>query len=916
MNEAARKSAAQPEPKPIFSAPALVGACGLAVGVALSAHVWHPVGMLLAATLLCAGFTLVALRYAPRAGWAGAAAVWVCVGMLCAELQPMPQLQRELLRYADGLSRHVTGTVVRSGRLLSLPHGDINTEMESADIRVDAIEDVQPDVARMVPVEGGVRMSVFDPNGERRRGGRPEVDFKPSTWDRSETESVAGDGSLPELRCGDRVDAPMQLREPPRFEDPGVWDYPAYLLSQGVGAHASLAAGRVTVMHAGRATLGCRIQATQQWASRRMDEYAASRANRALPGALRLSRTDAGMLNAMLFGDRSRLDHGLRTAFERTGSFHLFVVSGLHLGIVAGVIFFVLRRMRAPLATNAVLTVALCAGYALLTGWGVPVQRALTMTAVFLAARVLWRQSSVLNALGVAALAVLMLEPHSLFDASFQMTFLALLAIGGLALPIMEHAVRPTLRAADQIAREELDSAMEPRQQQIRVELRMMGEHWAMWMGERTRRWPAALLRAMMRLVELALVGLSIEAVMTLPMALYFHRATVMAIPANVLCVPLIALLLPAAMFTFLASLVSPALAVLPASATALMLHGTTWFVTHVGQLPTADTRIPPPYAWVMVAAGVLMLAAMWAVRRTAKIRAWAAVAAVVAATALTLWPWRAQVTPARLEVTTMDVGQGDSLFVVSPDGHTLLVDAGGPVGGPFAQTAVDIGDEVVSPYLWWRHVRRLDAIALTHAHSDHIGGMSSALRNLRPRELWVGSNPMTPVYRALLDEAAALGVRVRRFKAGDEFVFGGVDVRVLAPEASYVPGPIAVNNDSLVLELAYGRGTALLEGDAEAPSEQAMLAAGRVQPAVLLKVGHHGSRSSSIPEFLAAVRPAEAAISCGRHNPFGHPRMEVVDEFDAARVKLYRTDEMGAATFLLDERGGITATSYQAMPR
>ncbi len=163
------------------------------------------------------------------------------------------------------------------------------------------------------------------------------------------------------------------------------------------------------------------------------------------------------MLNAMLFGDRSRLDRALRTGFERTGSFHLFVVSGLHLGIVAGGIFLLLRRLRVPLLANTLLTLALALGYALLTGWGVPVQRALAMTAIFLVTRLLWRERNVLNALGVAALGVLALAPRSLFDASFQMTFLALLAIGGIAIPLGERSFMPYARGARQIEAVGLD---------------------------------------------------------------------------------------------------------------------------------------------------------------------------------------------------------------------------------------------------------------------------------------------------------------------------------------------------------------------------------------------------------------------------------------------------------------------------
>jgi competence protein ComEC len=253
-----------------------------------------------------------------------------------------------------------------------------------------------------------------------------------------------------------------------------------------------------------------------------------------------------------------------------------------------------------------------------------------------------------------------------------------------------------------------------------------------------------------------------------------------------------------------------------------------------------------------------------------------------------------------------IDVGQGDSLLVITPDGKTLLVDGGGFGGGPRqAPQDFDIGEEVVSPTLWSRGIRHLDAVALTHAHSDHIGGLPAVLRNFHPDELWVGNNPHVAVYKALLAEAAALHVRVRTFRAGDGFAFGSMQVEVLAPFRDYQPGAEPTNNDSLVLHVAYGATSVMLEGDAESPVEDAMVAhanlPGQGLASTLLKVGHHGSITSTRPEFLARVAPQWAVISCGLHNRYGHPREEVLEALEDARVRTLLTEVDGASCFVLN---------------
>jgi competence protein ComEC len=773
----------------------------------------------------------------------------------------------------------------------------------SVDIQVDSIEEVTPDISQMVPMTGGVRINV--------------IADKPTT--NGPASRTAAAGVLVSLKCGDVVEAPMRIKLAERYHDPGAWQYADYLLAQGIGAHASVRASKITPVNQHEASvvtranhaaqLQCRVYAAQSWASGRMLAYAHSTVNRDLPKVLRLTMDDAGMLNAMLFGDRAGLNKTQRVGFERTGSFHLFVVSGMHVGLLAGIVFWLTRRLKLREWLATFVTIVLTFGYALLTGFGAPVQRALFMTTVFLVARLLSRDRNVLNALGAAALGVLVWSPEALFEASFQMTFLAIVAIGGIAVPLGERSFLPYARAANHLWDKWEDMGLPPRLAQFRVMLRLWSETVADVVGDWIRDLPSLFVRWSLWALELALIGAVAEMVMVLPMAVYFHRATMFAVPTNMLSVPLVAVLAPIAVITFCASLISPWGAMLPGATTALLLHGVSGVIGRVSAVRAADLRVPAPVWWIALLAVAAWAFCCWAVRRS-RSWAWVTVILLPLVAVMVLWPERTATSPGMLEVTAIDVGQGDSIFIVAPDGATMLVDAGGPVGGVTeaaeATSRFDVGEEVVSPYLWSRRFRHVDVLVLSHAHSDHMGGMPAVMRNFRPRELWVSIDPNSDAYRTLLAEAKDLGVTVRHFYAGDQLPWRGTQVTILAPEAGYSNPREPVNNDSLVMRMQYGNSSVLLEGDAEAPSERAMLAHGRVAPVTLLKIGHHGSRTSTTQEFLDAAAPKDAVVSVGLGNTFGHPRYEVIERIAKSRTKLYRTDEFGLTTFLLGQDGGI----------
>jgi len=284
----------------------------------------------------------------------------------------------------------------------------------------------------------------------------------------------------------------------------------------------------------------------------------------------------------------------------------------------------------------------------------------------------------------------------------------------------------------------------------------------------------------------------------------------------------------------------------------------------------------------------------------------WASAAGLAALTVLVAsHPFAPSLSRGKLEVAILDVGQGDSIFAAFPDGHTMLVDGGGLSGSEWVggyRSGNDVGEEVVSPYLWSRGIKRIDVVALTHADHDHLDGLNAVLDNFRVGELWIGLEDDRPAFRRVLAEARSRGVSIVRKFSGNETGWGRAQASVLwPPNAPSGDARLSPNDASLVLRLSDGQVHFLLTGDIEKKTEEALVAEHIPLSADFLKAAHHGSKTSSTEVFLAAVAPRVAAVSVGESNPFGHPAESVVERFEQHGVTLLRTDRDGAITAVTD---------------
>lgn len=717
-------------------------------------------------------------------------------------------------------------------------------------------------------------------------GGRWEFVAELSPGARALVRVYDREGGAPlELDYGQRVDITGRVRRPRGFLNPGAFDYQRYLARRDI--YWTISVTRTSDIAALPGACG-------SWFWK-----AVHGARRAALGRLREVFGDypqaAELLAAALLGDPGALDAAWKERFRETGTYHTLVVSGLHLTILAGMAHLMLRLLGVSRGWKALTVSGLAWAYALLTGGRLPVVRAAGGLTLFLAGWWCFRRPRLLNLLAAVAFVFLILDPQQLFDASFHLSFLAVGMIGAWGLPLLERTTGPFAAALRGLANEDRDAGLAPEVQRWRVELRLVAGTLALWTGGARRYWCvllAVLLRGLVHVWELMVISAVIQAALALPLVAHFQRFAWAGVAAN----PLVVLAMSAALQVGLVALLTGSSAVAGVAAAA---GGVALGTVEELARWQASWSVPPPPWWL--AAGFLFTlaaAAAW-IRRGGR-RWW--IGCLVPGPLLALLlahPFPPRLEPETLELTMIDVGQAESLLVVFPQGRTAIVDGGTLRVSPDGEPLFDAGADVVAPYLWSRSIRRLDVIVSTHGHADHIGGLRSLMRLFRPRELWLSGAARDPATASLEAEARGLGVEVLRWRAGDRFRYGGAEVRVLAPLPERSGGAEADNDDSLVLHIRFRRRAFLLTGDIEA-AEREMVSAGPPRAAVL-KVPHHGSRTSTGAALLEAVRPAMAAVSAGYGNPYRFPAAAVVERLAEARALTFSTSHSGLVTFWTD---------------
>ncbi|HKE05829.1 MAG TPA: ComEC/Rec2 family competence protein [Blastocatellia bacterium] len=732
------------------------------------------------------------------------------------------------------------------------------------------------------------------------------------------------------LDYGSRVRILGNLSDRIGYRNPGAPDFDQMLEYRGVDATGAIKSpllienlgfgARNTVLH-----LLYRIRA------------------RAIAITLRtLNQPTSGILVAALFGNRHFLSRDAAETFRAGGTFHLLVISGSHVAMIALVALWLVRKLSSHRIIQYSLVMMLMWAYALMVGAQPSITRAVVMLNVALVGQLIFRDSIGANTLAASAIVLLAWQPRDIFNPAFQLSFLTVLMIVALASPLYlrlkkigewrpsistpypPRVSKPVKWLAEFLFWNEREFREEMKRSPIRY--RLEKSRAAVWLNRFRLQGVASWIVITLATTTAAQMGL-------LPLMIHhFHRFSVVSPVANVVEAALISLLMIAgAAYLMIHSIIGAwALKLAP------VVNAIGWLTVEAGK-PMIEWRKAsfraPDFGdhWELVFAAyfgavltLIIAATEWnpfrkgdgiedALRKMIGRAATAVSTLTIIALGwlLVVHPFEHKYERGRLSVTFLDVGQGDAMLISFPRGRLMLLDSGGRIGFDsrggheeneevFVEDRIGVGEAAVAPYLWRRGIKRLDWIAASHGDADHVEGFGEIVRGFEIGGALKGVSKRGYSSQGAFDRASlSANAPLRSLKRGDVIDVDGARVEVLSPFADQPP--MSDNNESLVLRITLGNRSFLLTGDIEKEAEARLVKSKTDLRADVLKVAHHGSKTSSTIEFVERAQPQHAVISVAEHSPFGHPHAEALARLQTTKARIWRTSECGAITISTD---------------
>lgn len=626
------------------------------------------------------------------------------------------------------------------------------------------------------------------------------------------------------------------VEKPKPATNPGGFDYRRYLASVGISGRVYLH-GASDIQVSGKKGGGYLYKTGYAIKNKVVDIISFS-----------LDKNQAGLLEGMLIGYKDGLDENAFKAFSKAGLTHIMVASGMNIAFIIMPFTFIFKKLRLSNFKANIITIFILILFVFVTGFSASVVRAVIMGIIILAGRIIMREPEIYTSISASALIILIINPYTLFDIGFQLSFGATLSL------VLFYPRIKSFTEGKYIPNVVSDTL-------------------------------AATVAAQLGVIPVTLY--------------YFNNFSTFSIISNILVVPLVEFVTIIGFIMVFTGLLNIYLAVIIGYINNTFLSFILFITEVTAKIPFSLLKLPTPTLG-MVLFYYLFIIYMFKGRNYFKAKKYTKhLKRAFVILTIIIFGAKALI-PKPLEITFLDVGQGDSTFIKTAHGTKILIDGGGREAN--SKSKFDIGESVMIPYILDRGTKKVDIVIASHGHSDHTEGLEAVLRELSVGTVIVPETDGKG-FGKINSICKDKNISIIKCKQGDRINLDNETVLEVLNPLPYKIDSIAkedLNESSLVLKLVYKNAKVLFTGDSGLPSEERMLQQGLDLKADIIKVGHHGSPGSSSKDYIMAVKPKYGIIPVGRNN-FGHPSQFVIDTFEKQGARLFRTDESGA----------VIATSY-----
>lgn len=606
-----------------------------------------------------------------------------------------------------------------------------------------------------------------------------------------------------------------------------------------------------------------------------------------------LSKKDAGIVSAMLLGEKSTLSYDIKELYQKNGISHILAISGLHISIICMILFQILSRIAIPKPLPFIITTCFLILYGIMTGFGISVNRAILMMLIMLFGKEIGRSYDSITAMAFSAFIILLQKPYAIFSCGFLLSYSATLGIV-LILPFFKGIAYGSISEQEARIRHNRRQIKECSQKNIISSLKKL-----LLIGKAK--------------LEHSLLSSSAIWISTFPILLYFYyEIPTYSILLNLLVLPLVSSIVIISFIGGIIGLLSLPLAKLILTAVHFILLFYEYICNIFEQFPYPTQVLGCPARLKILLYYIILCVAFFLLKKPIlyskslkKSYRLFAVFSIIAGCCLVIYKPSVN----KLQITMIDVGQGDGIFIQTETGTNILIDGG-------STDIKQVGKYRILPFLKYRGIRKIDYMIMTHADKDHISGQLEFFESKQTMGIKLGeylipkpaATCMDDNYRNMVEKAKKAGISTKYIKTGNIICSGKLSLLCLHPDENFISD--STNAYSTTLSLTYGNSTLLLTGDLEANGETALLEKINRSDTCfpkkydILKVAHHGSKNSSSEEYLKNIRPAISLISCGKNNRYGHPHKELLERLRTINSKIYITAECGAITLYCDGYG------------